>query len=102
VYQCGQRYGQALFQVTACHNALGFPRLGLAVAARAVGNAVARNRIRRLVREAFRHRQQDLPALDLVVAARPRARTASNADLRADLERLLLQIASAPAGLQRR
>ena len=51
-------------------NELGRARLGMAVV-RAVGGAVARNRIRRLIREAFRLRQHDLPAgCDIVAVPR--------------------------------
>ena len=50
---------------------LGHPRLGLSVG-RKVGNAVARNRIKRLIREAFRLMQHDFPrGYDLVVVVRP-------------------------------
>jgi ribonuclease P protein component len=89
VYKSGQRFGQSLFQVSACPNAHGFPRLGLSIGARTVGNAVARNRIRRVVREIFRLAQADLPAVDIVVAARAAARNASRDALRSDLERAL-------------
>jgi len=55
-------------------NTLGHCRLGLSVS-RKVGSAVRRNRIKRLVREAFRLRQHDLSgsgrAYDLVVVVRP-------------------------------
>ena len=51
-------------------NDLGETRLGLAISIRGIG-AVGRNRIRRLVREAFRLRRMALPVgLDLVVMAR--------------------------------
>lgn len=75
-------------------NSLGHPRLGLAIAARTVGNSVARNRIRRIVRESFRLRQLALPAIDLVVSARNEARSASAAELRADLDQLLDRVIS--------
>lgn len=55
-------------------NGLGYCRLGLSVARR-VGNAVKRNRIKRLLREAFRLTQHDLVAgqagYDIVVVVRP-------------------------------
>jgi ribonuclease P protein component len=50
----------------------GAPRLGITVSAR-VGNSVERNRIKRLLREVFRHRRADLAPFDLVVIAKPGA-----------------------------
>ena len=55
--------------INACASNLPHPRLGLSVSKK-VGNAVARNRWKRLIREAFRLSQDELPAgIDLV--ARP-------------------------------
>jgi ribonuclease P protein component len=45
------------------------PRIGITVSSK-VANAVARNRVKRWVREAFRAVRSDLPAVDLVVIAR--------------------------------
>ena len=56
----------------ATRNDLGFPRLGLTVS-RKVGGAVRRNRWKRIIREAFRVSQHELPALDLVCLPRPSA-----------------------------
>ena len=67
----------------------GRARLGITVT-RKVGGAVRRNRIKRLVREWFRGRQEELKSCDLVVIARrdiperPDLRT-----LAADLDRAL-------------
>ena len=88
LYARGQRLGNQHFGITAHPNELGLARLGLAVASKPFGGSVPRNRIRRLIRESFRLRQHDLPNVDLVVSARPRAKDASAAELRASLEGL--------------
>jgi ribonuclease P protein component len=87
-YARGRRMGDGLFAVTATVNDTGAPRLGLAVAVRAAGGAVARNRIRRIIRESFRLHQHGIPAVDLVVSIRPKAAAASATELRASLAAL--------------
>jgi ribonuclease P protein component len=79
--------------VIARPNGLEHARLGLAVGVKAAGNAVQRNRIKRLVRESFRHRQTGLPAVDVVVNARPAAGKATNAEVAASVEALWIRIA---------
>ncbi len=78
VYRAGAREAAGPLVVWGIPNDLGHPRLGLAVPRR-VGTAVARNRIRRLIRESFRlHRHELFPAdgaaagYDLVVGVRRR------------------------------
>lgn len=79
--------------VIARPNGLEHPRLGLAVGVRAAGNAVKRNRLKRLARESFRRHQAELPAADLVVNARPAAAKATNAEIVASLDALWTRIA---------
>jgi ribonuclease P protein component len=86
LYARGKRLGNHHFGITMTPNALGLARLGLAVASKPFGGSVPRNRIRRLIRESFRLRQHELPDVDLVVSARPRAKDASAAELRASLD----------------
>jgi ribonuclease P protein component len=80
--------GNGFFAVTARLNQAGHPRLGMAVASKLAGGSVERNRIRRVVRESFRLNQPGLPAVDIVVSARPRSKGASNVELRAAIEEL--------------
>ncbi|MBS0462264.1 MAG: ribonuclease P protein component [Proteobacteria bacterium] len=63
-------------------------RLGIAVPKRVAKQAVERNRIRRIVREVFRHRRQRLPAGDYVLVAQSAACAALAPDLRAELAQL--------------
>ena len=85
VHRQGQRFSDPLFLVITRSNEVGRARLGLAVGIKAAGNAVHRNRIKRLVRESFRHRLQELPAVDVVINARAAAAKAGNPDIRASL-----------------
>jgi ribonuclease P protein component len=89
----GWRIGDPFFSVTVRPNAAEAPRLGLAVAVRVAGGAVARNRIRRLVRESFRLNQRTIPPVDLVVSARPGAASATGSALRESLAALWKKVA---------
>ncbi len=75
------------FTVLARPNALGFPRLGMAVSRKAARSAVIRSRIKRVIRESFRQRQQALGGLDIVVIARPDLQAQGNPALFAALQR---------------
>ncbi len=72
-------------------------RLGLTVSRRVSKRAVERNRIKRCVRESFRHARSALPPLDLVLAAKPEAATAAGSLLRADLQQLWQRVAALKA-----
>ena len=92
VYSRRVRAMDSFFSVNAAPNDLGYPRLGLSIGKKAVGNSVARNRVKRQVRESFRLIAGQLPGLDLVVGARNAARTAHNARLRESLDGLWKEI----------
>ena len=92
VYALRRRVVDDCFSINVARNEAGFARLGLSIGAKAVGDAVARNRVKRQVRESFRREASQLPALDLVVGARNGARTAHNARLRESLAALWTEI----------
>lgn len=80
--------------VYGCANGLDYPRLGLSVS-RKVGGAVVRGRWKRVLREAFRLRREELPVgIDLVIA--PRAGAAP------DLKCLLAALPRLAANVARR
>jgi len=56
-------------------------RLGLAISKKHCRKATARNRIKRIVRESFRHHQADLGNLDVVVINSPAAAAATSRQL---------------------
>ena len=97
IYASGRRIDDRFFGARIKPNGLSHPRLGLAVAVKTAGSGVARNRLRRLVRESFRLVQHDLPAIDVVVSAKNPAAGAPASTLRASLATLWNRIASSCA-----
>lgn len=88
VFAENRRSGNENLLVLARANDLGFPRLGLAIAKKHLRRAVDRNRIKRLVRESFRHNKVLLGGLDVVVISRTACLTTNNRLLHASLQKL--------------
>lgn len=63
-------------------------RLGMAISRKVDKRAVERNRLRRLIREWFRHQLSDLAAGDLVITGRPAARGSSAESVFAELDHI--------------
>ena len=72
-------------------NSLENPRLGLTVAKKHLKRAHDRNRIKRIVRESFRLKQQQLPCYDFVFVAKAGIGKLSNTELFEILEKLWLR-----------
>lgn len=87
VFSEGMRSAEGGLVVLACCNALGFPRLGLAVPRKHLRRAVQRNRLKRLIRESFRLHQLELGQLDLIVIARRGVDTMAAEDVTVALQR---------------
>jgi ribonuclease P protein component len=68
------------------------PRLGLVIAKKNVRLAVQRNRIKRIIRETFRHERSRLPAIDVIVLARRGVDTLDNAELHRQCQQLWRQL----------
>ncbi|MGL4733777.1 MAG: ribonuclease P protein component [Enterovibrio sp.] len=88
VFEKPVRIGSPHLTILARENVFSHPRLGQAVPKKQLKLAVDRNRFKRLVRESFRHHQDTLPALDIVVIAKKSAGELDNQELTALLHNL--------------
>jgi len=89
-YRTGRRRHGEVAILYFAPNPLGHPRLGI-TASRKVGDAVARHRIKRRIKEIYRRWQErtSLPSMDLVVHLKPEARGVEWGALRAETLSLL-------------
>jgi ribonuclease P protein component len=87
VYNEGRSWASSLLVMKALPNELTLSRFGFSVSRR-VGKAVARNKVRRRLREILR-RAPLKPGWDIVFIARPPAATTSYAELKQSVEGLL-------------
>ncbi|WP_372750399.1 ribonuclease P protein component [Litorivivens sp.] len=76
----------------ACPNQTPHARLGLVIAKKHVKLAVQRNRIKRIIRDSFRHHQHDVSGLDIVVLARKGLGTLDNPQIHRDCQQLWEQL----------
>ncbi len=102
VFAGAERFADRFFTVLVLKNDGPGARLGMAVSRRVAPRSVCRSRLKRLVREHFRHTREALGAVDCVVLAKPPARTAPNATLHRSLERLWQRIAQSCAAASSR
>ncbi len=90
IYRQGIRRHSAHFTVITTRSSSGVSRLGLTVS-RKVGNAVKRNRIKRLLREFFRLNRSRFPVpLDIVIIPKRNLPPLTFADVARELESLLI------------
>ncbi|PNK60765.1 ribonuclease P protein component [Psychrobacter sp. FDAARGOS_221] len=94
-----QVFNQPLLKVHQIHfMAFAYPsdrtqaRLGMAITKKKISTAVARNRVKRIIREQFRHSHAQLPALDLVFIVKKSPKALTNAQLQQEIQDLLGKI----------
>ncbi len=83
-HKVNQRYLLALFKP----NQKPYARLGLVIGKKVANSAVARNRIKRVIRESFRLTQDKLSGLDIIVIGRHQCDTLNKMELRKGIDRL--------------
>ncbi|CAN5415811.1 ribonuclease P protein component [soil metagenome] len=76
------------FAIQASANDLGYPRLGMVIAKKNLAKAVARNKVKRLIREGFRIRKNQIAARDVIIFTTKEVSSLTKADLDACLNNL--------------
>ena len=88
------RMSSAEFLVLASNTRGAKARLGIVVAKKQVRLATERNRLKRVIRESFRHHQHELPKFDIVVLVRSKAASRDNKNLSGLLTGLWTKLAA--------
>ena len=70
VFRQAKHVGGGGLTILSVENTVGHPRLGLAIAKKHLKLATQRNRLKRLIRESFRHHQATFANIDIVVLSR--------------------------------
>ncbi|WP_312722579.1 ribonuclease P protein component [Stutzerimonas kunmingensis] len=78
-------------------NDLQHPRLGLVIGKKSVKLSVERNRIKRQIRETFRHHQSDLVGWDIVIIARKGLADLDNPELAKQFAKLWKRLSRSPS-----
>ncbi len=92
--RCGKRLVTQFFDVQFLPTIHPQARLGMAVSRRVSKLAVIRNRIKRQLRESFRHRLAHLPPFDVLIIARTCAAKQNSQTLRKDIDGLWTKLAA--------
>lgn len=99
VYRQGKRYDGTLMTAFVLPNNLSHNRFGVTASRKALGNAVQRNRAKRLLKETFRLKTASLESLpqtyDWVINAKRRLPALKVADAIEEFESLLVRVAKA-------
>ncbi len=88
VFDEGLKVSQGWFLVLYKNNQKNHPRLGIIVSKRVVKKAHSRHYLKRIIREGFRTRKEQLQGLDLVVMPRKGCRLSDKTKLQKELDSL--------------
>ncbi len=99
VFNSKKRLNSPLGVLRFTSNSFTYPRLGIIVSKRNVRFAVARNTLRRIIKEQFRLNQHGLPGYDVVFVAYKQASGASNSEFHQCLSHLFNVLAKRLGGL---
>ena len=94
VFGKNKRLSDRYWTILVYRNETAQTRIGLAVAKKRAKRAVDRNRLKRIVRESFRHSKEKLTGTDIVVMNRDDTVKASNFELRDSLARLFEKVST--------
>jgi ribonuclease P protein component len=87
LFRKSERSSDGVITVLARRNGSEWSRLGMAISRKCAPRAVDRNRLKRIIRESFRHSRDQLQGLDLVVIGKRKRPLANSRDLAQSLER---------------